>query len=173
MSWRYTGQERPAFAETPGPKQESVWDYPRPPACRPDPREVVVRVGEAIIARTTHAVRVLETASPPTFYLPPEDVDHAFLEPAGGVSWCEWKGPASYFDIVVAGQRLVQAAWVYPDPKPAFASISGFISFYPGRVPCFVAGERVRPQPGQFYGGWITDEIVGPVKGGSADSSGW
>lgn len=173
MGWRWFGQERPAFADEPQPGQESVWDYPRPPACRPDAREVVVRLGDREIARTTAAMRVLETASPPTFYLPPADVDETVLRPGNGTSWCEWKGPASYFDVVLGDETIPQAAWAYSDPKAEFVAIARYYGFYPGRVACFVAGERVRQQPGHFYGGWVTDEIVGPVKGGSAESSGW
>lgn len=171
--WRYYGQQRPPFAETPGEGQESVWDYPRPPRIASDRRQVIVRAGGQEIARSTRAVRVCETASPPTFYLPPEDVDARFLRPVAGSSWCEWKGSASYFDIVTEDDVLPKAAWSYAAPKAAFAAIGGCYSFYPARLQCTVAGEAVRPQPGGFYGGWVTDELVGPFKGGSAASAGW
>lgn len=164
--WTWTGRARPPFAIEPGPGQESVWDYPRPPRPASDPRRVMVHAGNACIADTTRAVRVLETASPPTFYLPPQDIDLDRLRPAPGGSHCEWKGRAVYWSARDDdGQWLEAVGWSYPDPAPAFASITGWLSFYPARLRCTVAGERVRPQPGGFYGGWLTDEIVGPVKG--------
>jgi len=170
--WRYDGHGRPPFAETPGPGQESVWDYPRPPALVPDLREVLVEVSGLEIARSRRAVRVLETASPPTFYLPPGDVRMTLLEPVVGASFCEWKGEARYWTVVTPDRRLERVAWSYPHPMPAFASLRDHLSFYPGRLACWIDGERVRPQPGDFYGGWLTNEIVGPVKGGPG-SSGW
>ena len=169
--WTYRGQQRPAFAVAPGPGQESVWDYPRPPALVPDARLVEVRAGDAPLASTRRAYRVLETAGPPTFYLPPEDVDRARLVRASGNSVCEWKGVAAYWALADApGARAV--AWSYDDPAAAFRPIRWFLAFYPARVECFVAGERVRPQPGGFYGGWITAEIVGPFKG-EPGTAGW
>ena len=162
QQWRYRGQERPEFARSPGPGQESVWDYPRPPRIVPDPRHVEVRFEDRLIAETTNAVRVLETASPPTFYLAPADVHVEWLVESGARSMCEWKGGAVDFDLI-DGPRSV--AWCYPQVFPEFESIAGWFAFYPARLECFVAGERVRPQPGGYYGGWITDEIVGPVKG--------
>jgi uncharacterized protein (DUF427 family) len=138
----------------------------------PDRRLVEVREGERVIARTREAVRVLETASPPTFYLPPEDVRTDLLRPASGQSFCEWKGRPSYFDLCVPGGIIAQAAWSYREPFEAFAGIAGYIGFYPGRVACFVDGESVRPQAGGFYGGWVTDEVVGPYKG-EAGTGGW
>jgi uncharacterized protein (DUF427 family) len=163
-AWRYHGQERPPFAVPPGPGQESVWDYPRPPALVPDARLVEVKTAGATIAATSRACRVLETAGPPTFYIPPEDVDRAQLVRASGSSVCEWKGTATYWGLTDA-PGAAPVAWSYEDPTPAFQPVRGYLAFYPGRVECFVAGERVRPQPGKFYGGWITDEIVGPFKG--------
>lgn len=160
--WQYTGQSRPAFAVVPGPGQESVWDYPRPPRIVPDSRRVEVRLGDRLIADSAAAVRVLETASPPTFYLPPSDVATAELLPSGARSMCEWKGRAVDFDLR-DGPRSV--AWCYERTFPEFAAIAGWLAFYPAKLECRVAGERVRPQPGGYYGGWITDEIVGPVKG--------
>lgn len=163
--WRWRGQERPPFAEIPGEGQESVWDYPRPPRLVADPREVVVRLGQTVIADTKDAVRVLETAGPPTFYLPPAAIRLEFLEAAPGQSHCEWKGRASYASVVAGGSRVEAGAWTYPEPKPAFETIAGWYSFYPALFDCRVGGERVRPQPGKFYGGWVTNEIVGPYKG--------
>jgi uncharacterized protein (DUF427 family) len=160
--WNFTGQCRPDFAITPGPGQESVWDYPRPPALENCSREVVISSGGRTIARSQRAIRVLETASPPTVYLPPADVDMSHLVPAPGRSHCEWKGAASYFALTPGGPAV---AWHYPAPRPAFEPISGYLCFYPGRVDCFLGGERVSPQAGGFYGGWVTPDIVGPFKG--------
>lgn len=160
--WKHTGSERPDFAEVPGPGQESVWDYPRPPALVEDTRRVEVFADGMLIASTKRAFRVLETASPPTFYLPPDSILSGSLEPVAGRSVCEWKGEAVYLALC---DTTLPVVWSYPEPKPAFAALRDFVGFYPGRVACFVDGKRVRPQPGGFYGGWITDEIVGPVKG--------
>lgn len=165
FGWRYFGQERPPFAREPGPGEESVWDYPRPPRLAPDAREVVVRAGLEVVARSTRAIRVLETASPPTFYLPPADVRRELLVERSGASACEWKGRARYWTVQTAEAVLEDAAWSYPEPLPAFAEIRDFVSFYPARLECTVDGEVVRAQPGGFYGGWVTSEIVGPVKG--------
>jgi uncharacterized protein (DUF427 family) len=170
--WRYTGSERPPFAVAPAAGQESVWDYPRPPRVVPDARLVVVRLGGVEIARTNSALRVLETASPPTFYLPVADIDRNCLRPGPGGSRCEWKGEARYFNVLAAGALLEAAAWSYPEPLPGMEAIRDHVSFYPSRLECEVAGERVRPQPGRFYGGWITSELVGPFKG-EPGSGGW
>jgi uncharacterized protein (DUF427 family) len=170
--WRYVGLERPPFALTPAPGEESVWDYPRPPRLAPDGREVIVRCGAVEIARTRAAVRVLETASPPTFYLPPADVRRDLLEAAAGASRCEWKGEARYWTVVVAGQRWERVGWSYPAPLPGFESIRDYVSFYPARLTCTVDGLPVAPQPGGFYGGWVTPEVVGPFKG-EPGSEGW
>ena len=163
--WRHTGRERPEFAVAPEPGQESAWDYPRPPRIEPDPRTVWVRKGDTILARTNEAVRVLETGSPPTFYLPPDSVRTDLLERASGSSRCEWKGEAVYWDVVLSQDRIPRAAWSYSDPFPEFEEIRGFFAFYPVYLHCFVGEERVRPQPGGFYGGWVTSELVGPFKG--------
>ena len=160
--WALRGQQRPDFAIEPGPGQESVWDYPRPPRIESDTRRVEIRFGERVLGSTTRAVRVLETASPPTFYLPPDDVTPGALVPSGRRSLCEWKGEAADLDLVDGPESV---AWCYPRVFPEFAAIAGWIAFYPARVECFVGDERVRAQPGGYYGGWITDEIVGPVKG--------
>ena len=161
--WENTGQRRPDFATEPGPGQESVWDYPRPPALRPDSRLVEVRDGGTMIARTTGSYRICETASPPTFYIPGDDVDWDQLVPAPGSSVCEWKGAAAYWAL--AGDPTLPVGWTYPRPRARFEKIKDFIAFYPGRVTCLVDGERVEPQPGRFYGGWITSDVVGPFKG--------
>jgi uncharacterized protein (DUF427 family) len=164
--WKHTGRLRPHFADVPSSGQVSVWDFPRPPTLQADSRRVVVRVGERIVADSTRTIRVLETASPPTFYLPPDDVDLDLLVPAPGNSICEWKGRADYWSVAVPGSTLLRGvAWSYPRPTPAFSAIAGWFSFYPAHLHCEVAGERVRPQPGGFYGGWMTADIAGPVKG--------
>lgn len=170
--WKYNGSTRPDFAQTPGEGEESVWDYPRPPIVSPDSRIVEVRWMGQLIARTKKAVRVLETASPPTFYLPSVDIDNQFLRESTGSSFCEWKGKATYWDLELNGRVLQKASWSYENPNPAFRSIAGFYSFYPGKINCYVGGVRAKPQPGSFYGGWMTPDIVGPVKG-EAGSSGW
>lgn len=162
QQWHYRGHHRPPFAIEPGPGQESVWDYPRPPRIEPDSRRVTVRLNEALLAATESAVRVLETAGPPTFYISPEDVATDFLREREGGSHCEWKGNAVFYDIL-GGPK--QAAWTYLDPYPEFAALAGWIAFYPTHLTCHVGGELVHPQPGTFYGGWITPEITGPFKG--------
>lgn len=169
--WKNTGRERPSFAGPPGPGQESVWDFPRPPRLVADHRHVEVRVGDIIVAQSTRAVRILETASPPTFYLPPASVQTNLLVPTAGTSQCEWKGVASYFDVVVGSTRIEAAAWTYPHPFPEYEALRDHVSFYPGRIECLVGTERVAPQSGAFYGGWVTSELVGPFKGepGSED----
>ena len=170
--WKYTGRERPPFAEEPGPGQESVWDYPRPPRLEPVEALVEVKAGSVVIASTRHALRIVETASAPTVYVPPLDVDASFLEAAGGLSRCEWKGEATYWTVVVGNTRLERVAWSYPDPFAPYEAIADHLSFYPAHLECFVDGERVRPQPGGFYGGWVTDGIAGPIKG-EPGSGGW
>jgi uncharacterized protein (DUF427 family) len=142
-----------------------VWDYPRPPRVVRDSREVIVRWGEVEIARTRRAIRVLETAHPPNFYLPWDDVARHLFEAASGSSWCEWKGPARYWSLVVAGQRLSSIAWSYPQPFSGADELAGCVACYAFPLECWVGGARVTAQPGGFYGGWITPELVGPFKG--------
>lgn len=157
----------------PGPGQESAWDYPRPPRVEEDGRPVVVRFAGRTVADTTRALRVLETSHPPVFYLPPEDVDRDCLRSSARRTFCEFKGMAVYLHLEVDGRRSEDAAWTYPDPVAAFEILRDHVAFYPSRVDeCFVDGERVRAQEGDFYGGWITGEIVGPFKGGPG-SRGW
>lgn len=168
--WNYRGQQRPPFAVEPAPGQESVWDYPRPPELRPDDRLVEVVASGRVIARSSRTVRVCETASPPTFYLPPADVDRSALVGVAGSSFCEWKGSAVYWALADDPARPV--AWSYPKPKRDFRSLRDFVCFYPDRIECRVDGERVRAQAGGFYGGWITSEIVGPFKG-DPGTGGW
>ncbi|MDX2145081.1 MAG: DUF427 domain-containing protein [Rhodospirillaceae bacterium] len=145
---------------------ESVWDYPRPPAVRPDTRRVRVEFAGVTIADTARAIRVLETSHPPSFYIPPADVRMDLFTREDHASFCEWKGEATYWIINVAGQISENAAWSYARPTKAFASIKDHLAFYASRVhACFVGDERVTPQEGNFYGGWITPEIKGPFKG--------
>jgi len=149
-----------------GRTRESVWDYPRPPRIEPVDRQVRVELGGEVLAESDRAVRVLETAGPPTIYVPPEDVRLNLLRPAKGTTMCEWKGTASYRDAVAGEKVRPRAAWTYEEPKPEFDQIRGWISFYPGRVDgAYLDDERAGPQPGSFYGGWITAEIEGPFKG--------
>lgn len=163
--WRYRGQTRPPFALEPGPGQESVWDYPRPPVVVPDDWRVEVRMGQSVVADTRNAVRVLESASPPVFYIPPSDVQSGLLEPSSTSTFCEWKGRAAYWSVRGAERLIIDAGWSYPEPLPGFEPIAGYLSFYPAKLECVVGGETVKPQPGGFYGGWVTSEIVGPFKG--------
>jgi uncharacterized protein (DUF427 family) len=170
--WSWRGQGRPAFAPTPGPEQFSVWDYPRPPCLAPETREVVIRWGDVEVARTLRAIRVLETAHPPSFYLPWDDVARHLLQPAAGTSFCEWKGPARYWALVDGERRLANVAWSYPHPLAGAEALANCVAFYPRELDCSVDGEAVRPQPGGFYGGWITPELTGPFKG-EPGSEGW
>ncbi len=151
----------------PGPGQESVWDYPRPPSLTQSARHVVVRLGGVVVANTRRAWRVCETSHPPVYYVPRDDVAAGALRPgSANASLCEWKGPATYWTVLGGGEMAVDGAWSYESPTPAFVPMAGAVAFYPGRVDrCTVDGEVVRPQAGGFYGGWITDEVVGPFKG--------
>jgi uncharacterized protein (DUF427 family) len=150
----------------PGPGQESVWDYPRPPRIEPASSRVVVEFGGSVIAETTRALRVLETSQPPAFYLPRADLALQYLVPTRTRTWCEWKGEASYFTVDVEGRQAVDAAWTYLDPVPGFEAIAGYVAFYAQLMDrCLVDGEVVDPNPGGFYGGWITSRVVGPFKG--------
>jgi len=162
--WKYTGKQRPDFAAPPGPGQESVWDYPRPPVLVATDELVEVENAGHRLAQTRAALRVLETASPPTYYIPEQDIDWTLLRGIGHHSFCEWKGQASYFAL--AGDPQGQpVAWLYANPSKTFAAIDRHASFYPSKVACAVNGERVRPQAGTFYGGWITHRLAGPFKG--------
>ena len=145
--------------------RERVADYPRPPRLERTWRVLRVEAFGHVIAETRHGYRVLETYHPPTYYLPGEDVDRGALQKLNARSLCEWKGIASYYDVVLGGRRIVSAAWGYHSPTAPFAPLSGHFAFYPTHLDCFVDGERVRPQEGGFYGGWITSEVVGPFKG--------
>lgn len=172
-SWVWRGRVRPPFAVEPGPQEESVWDYPRPPIVVADSRRVLVQLGDVVIADTRSAFRLLETSHPPSWYLPRNDIDMSRLERAAGDSFCEWKGYADYFDIVVGNVRLQRQAWAYPEPiDNLYADLAATIAFYAANLTCFVNGERVTPQPGGFYGGWITSDLCGPFKG-EPGTNGW
>jgi uncharacterized protein (DUF427 family) len=162
--WKYNGQQRPPFADPPKPGQESVWDYPRPPALVPCDSKIDIFCGTVALASTTTSLRVLETASPPTYYVSAEAIDWSLLVRTADRSSCEWKGIASYWALA-NDANAGPVGWSYENPSDRFAAIDGHASFYPGRVACYVDGERVQPQPGGFYGGWVTSTIAGPIKG--------
>jgi uncharacterized protein (DUF427 family) len=152
--------------EKPGPGQESVWDYPRPPRLEPANRHIKVVFDGRTIAETWEAYRVLETSHPPVYYIPPGHVDQSVLRADQQTSLCEWKGTALYYSVVSGARRAPGAVWVYPKPVAAFSDIAYHYAFYPGLMDaCYVDGELVQAQPGGFYGGWITKDIVGPFKG--------
>lgn len=143
-----------------------MWDYPRPPRLEPSTELVEVVLGGQVVARTTAAYRLLETSHPPTYYLPRAAFAEGVLRPAAGTTVCEWKGVATYVDLVTAGRTAERAAWTYADPAPGFEAILDHLAVMPGLVDeCRVDGQRVTPQAGGFYGGWITDRVVGPFKG--------
>ena len=166
---------RPSAAEReiPGPGQESVWDYPRPPRVEAVPERLRVVVDGDVIAETTRGFRVLETAGAPVYYIPPADVRMDRLVASDHGSFCEWKGMAGYFTYVGPGRRIDEVAWSYPEPTSGYEAIAGHLAFYAGRVDeAWVGDEQATPQPGGFYGGWVTGRIVGPIKGGPG-SGGW
>ena len=146
---------------------ERVWDYPRPPVIAPCARRVRVEIAGTVLAESEAALRVLETSHPPTVYLPPDAVRMDLLRPSGArATVCEFKGVARYLDAVLDGRRVRAAAWSYPDPTPAYAALRDHVAFYPGRVDAaWLGDELVEGQEGDFYGGWITSDLVGPFKG--------
>ena len=149
---------------TPLPR-EDVATYPRPPALEPVPQPIEIHLGGVLVASTSRALRVLETHHAPTYYLPPEDI-RATLRPTAGGSFCEWKGRASYLDVTAGDKTAKRAAWRYLEPTPRFAALAGYIAFYAGAMDeCRVGGVQVLPQPGDFYGGWVTPNLDGIVKG--------
>ncbi len=149
-----------------GPGQESVWDYPRPPRLEAEPRRIRVTFGGRVVADTTRAYRVLETSHPPTYYLPPGDVAEGALRAADGGSWCEWKGAAAYWDVVAGHEVAAGAAWSYPSPSAPYAALADHVAVYVAAMDrCEVGGEAAEPQPGGFYGGWVTSWVTGPFKG--------
>lgn len=152
--------------QRPGPGQESVWDYPRPPAVDASAEPVEVWLGGERVAASTRTLRVLETSHPPTYYVPVEDFVDGALRAVEGSSYCEWKGEASYFDVVSGDTVARRAAWTYPRPTRGFEQLLGHVAVMPGAVDrCVVDDEVVTAQAGGFYGGWITSRVVGPFKG--------
>jgi len=146
--------------------QESVWDYPRPPRVEETDKHIQILFAGVTIADTRRAKRVLETSHPPVYYIPPQDVNVDVLFPRFNTSFCEWKGTANYYGLMVHERQVDIAGWTYRLPNPGFESIQSHIAFYAQFMDsCTVDGEEVTPQPGGFYGGWITSDIVGPFKG--------
>ena len=151
----------------PGPNQESVWDYPRPPRLEDTNKHIQVIFNGVAIADTHGAKRVLETSHPPVYYIPPSDIQMEYLVRIPQSSFCEWKGNAGYYTVIVGDKQAQNAAWFYPEPTPGFVAMKDYVAFYAHLMEaCYVDGEKVQPQPGNFYGGWITSDIVGPFKGG-------
>lgn len=176
-AWRWRGAERPPWADVPAPGQVSVWDFPRPPRVVREPREVVLCWGDDEIARTSDAWAVHETGHPPTVYLPLADVAPGWLQAAPGWSFCEWKGPAAYWHLVDPrrpGRRLERVGWSYPQPLAGSGAeaLASCVAFYAHALVCSVGGLPVSPQPGGFYGGWVTPDLAGPFKG-APGSEGW
>ncbi|TDD56846.1 DUF427 domain-containing protein [Kribbella antibiotica] len=150
----------------PGPGQESVWDYPRPPALELSSEQIAVVLGGQVIAETSRSWRILETSHPPTYYLPRSAFVAGSLRAAGGTSYCEWKGVAEYLDLIGGDRVAERQAWWYPTPTQSYAALEDHVALYPGAMDlCTVDGERVAAQPGNFYGGWVTSRVVGPFKG--------
>ncbi len=157
----------------PQPGQESVWDYPRPPKLEDSAKHVQIIFNGIAIADSRNAKRVLETSHPPVYYIPPSDVKMEYLQPTTRSTFCEWKGQAGYYTIAVGEKKAPYAAWFYPQPTPGFIGIKDYIAFYPSMMDaCYLDEEQVQPQPGDFYGGWVTKDIVGPFKG-AAGTWGW
>lgn len=152
----------------PQPGQESVWDYPRPPRLEQSIKQIKIIFNDLAIAESSRSYRVLETSHPPVYYLPPEDIQINYFQLAQSQrSFCEWKGFASYYDVVVGDRQITNAAWSYAQPTAEFEAIKNYVAFYPSKMDaCYVDGELVQAQAGDFYGGWITQDIVGPFKGG-------
>jgi uncharacterized protein (DUF427 family) len=151
----------------PQPGQESVWDYPRPPRIERSHKKIEVVFNGVTIAQSDRTYRILETSHPPVYYIPPEDIDRKYLKPGiASRSFCEWKGFADYYTVVVGDKEAVNAAWYYSQPNAVYDAIKNYVAFYPSKMDaCYVDGEQVQSQPGDFYGGWITRDIVGPFKG--------
>lgn len=153
--------------------RENVQEYPRPPALEPVSERLSVVLGGVEIASTTGGFRVLETHHAPTYYFPPDDIRPGVLRPSAGRTLCEWKGAARYFDVIAEPREELRAAWSFSNPSSAYAAIANFVAFYPGQMDgCFVGDTRVTPQPGDFYGGWVTPNLDGIVKGGPG-TEGW
>ena len=159
---------------SPGPGQESVWDYPRPPRLEPVDAPIRVEFNGTTLAATEHALRILETSHPPTYYIPPDDVrtEH-LIASSRTTTLCEWKGRALYYAVEVDDRRVDHAAWSYPSPNERYAELKDHFAFYASKMDaCYVGDEEAHAQEGDFYGGWITNNIVGPFKG-SPGTIGW
>ena len=162
--WNHKGQKRPEFAVEPQPGQRSVWDFPRPPVIEPVHKTVKILYQDHTLVQTEEALAVLETASPPTYYIPPKDISFDQLVPLQGkTSLCEWKGSAAYWAL--AEQPSLAVAWSYDNPFTEFTALKDYLGFYPQHLECYVNDESVIPQPGRFYAGWITSDLTGPFKG--------
>ena len=156
-----------------GPGQQSVWDFPRPAIAQPSDAHVMIEHRGLVIADTRASIRTMETSHPPSYYFPPDAIAAGVLRRASGSSFCEWKGHAQYWDVVIDGVTLAKVGWSYPEPSPAFAMLRDHVAFYAGPFDrCSINGETVVPQPGGFYGGWITSAVSGPFKG-VPGSMGW
>lgn len=163
-SWNNTGNTRPPFAIAPKKGQQSVWDYPRPPSIEKINKKIVVKYKGIEIVNSFDALAVMETASPPTYYIPKCDIDMSLLlKIPGKTSMCEWKGNSIYWSLKTMIDRPV--AWSYPNPFQEFHELKDFVAFYPKHLDCYVDGENVEPQAGEFYAGWITPDLTGPFKG--------
>ena len=165
---RYTREMNPSE-----PRRESVWDYPRPPRLEPARRRVRVVFAGVTVAESDRALRTLETSHPPTYYIPPEDVRLDLMKATTRRSFCEFKGAARYYTLRVGDRVSEDCAWAYPEPARGYATLRDHVAFFAGRVDeCLVDDEQVRPQPGGFYGGWITSDLDGPFKG-DPGTEGW
>jgi phosphoglycolate phosphatase-like HAD superfamily hydrolase/uncharacterized protein (DUF427 family) len=163
IALRRTPRTRPEPIDAPGPGQVSCWDFPRPPRIVPAGDTLHVEHRGQLLAESARGLAVQETAGPPTYYLPPDDVDLSRLEPLADRSLCEWKGVARYWQLQGGGEAV---AWSYPAPLPGYEPLASHIAFFPGRLDaCYVGEARARPQPGDYYGGWVTPAVSGPFKG--------
>ncbi|HUP19524.1 MAG TPA: DUF427 domain-containing protein [Gemmatimonadota bacterium] len=157
----------------PRPGQLSVWDFPRPPRIEAVKKALRVEFAKVTVAETIHGLRVVETASPPTYYFPPDDVRTDLLEPSPVRTICEWKGVARHWSVRVEDRLAEEAAWFYPEPKPGYEPLAGYFAFFARKMDaCRVGSERALPQEGEYYGGWITSDLAGPFKGGPG-TEGW
>ncbi len=164
---------KPVEPQKPQGKQESVWDYPRPPRVERTTKRIRVIVSGETLVDSTATYRVLETSHPPAYYIPQKDINMALLTTTRYRTVCEFKGAATYWTLKMGDREIEQIAWSYSAPLPGYEAIKDHLAFYASRVDAaFVDDEQVQPQAGDFYGGWITAEIVGPFKGG-AGTWGW
>jgi uncharacterized protein (DUF427 family) len=162
-----------AILNVTGNKPESVWKYPRRPKVEQITQAIKVEFNGKTIAESSKVIRVLEKGHPPVYYVPLEDVNIETLQVSARKTWCEWKGEAGYYDVLIGDRRAENAAWYYPNPLPDYAEIKGYVAFYASKMEaCFVGDERVEPQRGGFYGGWITSNLDGPFKG-DPGTAGW